>query len=761
MLQGRTEMTSSQTEQAGNNFVLPATTQLVTDVIATKDEQIQSLLTSVQDLKQQLASAQQHIAANEITIKDISKKFEQLEDCLDGTRLELTATTINGNQIKEQLTKQSETLEKFMSSSCHSINAAQTSITPINVQNAERMEEVTTIKDKWAQEVIATKQNLIQKFEKELATVKEEIQTCRNETTNAKDNLTASVEQLSTSLREEGKAMGRHTQQIKNIKQDLMGTKKYFNEKFTHTEGDFIVSREEMKKSREDFKVAEQEQVLQVAALITSHNKLKGNFNLLKYTLIAIVTFAVILGLSLSPYIILLHNMENITAELKTSCQDEMRNLSADLSSRIYTLSNNQSSQIQALNDTINAVQLEIKDTVNILRFHQVLHSHILDDIEKDINVTKSYMQAEGQSIAKLHDNISAVNKTTLETMNDLRAHCDYENMKMRNLVANLSSRVDAISSDQLLQLQKLADIEQDLNVTKSHVQGEIKTVELVAELQKNITTVNKTMLKIMNDVKTSYDEEIMKMRKLVLNCSSKVSILKNDQLLQSQRLHDIIDIERDINVTSKLCTQTEIKLFELVAMLRENISAINKTALIGFSELKAQQILLHCFPVHQYQKKLIIKALQQEQSLAESNYLSPVTVKVSGIYSMVNGNHAYNNYYQWANASVNIQGELVFVSLQKLDNAYFRIILCEPLPIWCINLSIQNQIEDSNHFYIDRDFSESDYKRVFNKINYVTGCFSYEIDTAEFEDLLEITPDCQYVVCDSIFIKMQCRLIL
>ena len=292
---------------------------------------------------------------------------------MDGTRLELTATTINGNQIKEQLTKQSEAFEKFMSSSCHGVNAAQTSITPINIQNTERMEEVAAIKEKWAQEVIATQQNLTRKFEKELATIKEEIQTCRNESTNAKDDftqsltsvqtkLTASVEQLLISLREEGKVTGKLTQQMKTIKQDLMETKKHFNEKLTCAEGDFIASREEMKKSQEDFKVVEQEQVLQVAALITNHNKLKGNFNLL-INFVLIVTFAVILGLSLSPYnIILFDNMENIITELKTSCQYKMRNLSADLSSKINTLSNNQSSQIQALNGTINAVQLETEN---------------------------------------------------------------------------------------------------------------------------------------------------------------------------------------------------------------------------------------------------------------------------------------------------------------------------------------------------------------------------------------------------------------
>ena len=189
------------------------------------------------------------------------------------------------------------------------------------------------------------------------------------------------------------------------------------------------------------------------------------------------------------------------------------------------------------------------------------------------------------------------------------------------------------------------------------------------------------------------------------------------------------------------------------------------KTALIGISELKAQQILLHCFPVHQYQKELIIKALQQEQSLAESNAYSPVTVKVSGVYSMVNGNPAHNSYYQWANASVNIQGELVFLSLQKLDNTYFRIILCEPLPIWCDYLSIQNQIKDSKHLseFVLLDHNES-YQGLQGRVDrikneqHVTGCFSYVFNTVKFEELLKITSDCQYVVCNSIFISMECK---
>ena len=45
-------MTNSQIEQMEGNFVQPITAKL--DVMTTKDELIQALIVSVQDLKQQL-----------------------------------------------------------------------------------------------------------------------------------------------------------------------------------------------------------------------------------------------------------------------------------------------------------------------------------------------------------------------------------------------------------------------------------------------------------------------------------------------------------------------------------------------------------------------------------------------------------------------------------------------------------------------------------------------------------------------------------
>ena len=108
------ETTSSRIEQVDDNFVQPVGTQL--DVIATKDEQIKALMTSLQDLKQQL---EHHITANET-------RFKTLEDGLDVTRQELNATAMTGRYMKDELAKQSEehfkAFEKLLSSSSHGLN---------------------------------------------------------------------------------------------------------------------------------------------------------------------------------------------------------------------------------------------------------------------------------------------------------------------------------------------------------------------------------------------------------------------------------------------------------------------------------------------------------------------------------------------------------------------------------------------------------------------------------------------------------------
>ena len=422
LLQGRTKMTSSQIEQVYDNFVQPVATQL--DAIATKDEQIKALITSVQDLKQQL---QQHLTANQT-------RFKMLEDGLDVTRQELNETTITGRQMKDELTKQYEeyfkAFEKLMSSSSHGLNEeliANIPATVTNIKNAEKMnnilEEVTTIKEELAQEVIATQQNLevtTRKFEKELTTVKGEIQSCRSEARKAEDNhiqsLTSIQAKLTTSQlvsqHEEGKVSIKLTQQIENLKRNLTETEEHFNQKLKCTEGDITALREEMKKSQEELKLVKQENSLPVAELTTSENKVLRNF-------VIIVIFVGVLAVLL----IMVLDVEKIAALFKTkyTCQDEMTDLQADLLSKMYTLSYDQGLQMQRLNDTLNAMKLQI--------------------------------ESESELVELLHKNISDVNQTTLSILNDVTANYNYEIMKMRNVTTELSSKVDTLKDDQVLQL--------------------------------------------------------------------------------------------------------------------------------------------------------------------------------------------------------------------------------------------------------------------------------------------------------------------
>ena len=266
--------------------------------------------------------------------------------------------------------------------------------------------------------------------------------------------------------------------------------------------------KEELTKQFEErFKsFTKQEGASQVATLAISDKKLKRNLYLLNF--VALVTFAIVLAYLFLPFIIV-YDVEKTET---TNFLDKMRNLSADPElSRMHTLSNDQSLQIKRLNDTLNGVRLQC--------------------------------ESESEIVELLRTNINAVNQTTASVINDMKELYDQDIVKMRKLVTDMLSKVDDISNGQVLQSHKLADIEKDLNITKSHMQGEIKIAELVAE---NISTINKTTLKIVNDLRVQYNHEIMKMTNLVTNLSSKVDTLRKDQMVQLQKLANI----EEINVT-------------------------------------------------------------------------------------------------------------------------------------------------------------------------------------------------------------------
>ena len=471
-----------------------------------------------------------------------------------------------------------------------------------------------------------------------------------------------------------------------------------------------------MKKLHEELEVVKQENSLQAAALATSHNKMKRNLILF----VVIVIFAGVLAAFFSPY--------SMVYDVNQTTLNIVNDLRARYDYKIVTMRTYWSL------------------TVDQLKNDQELHLQRLDDIERDVNVTILFMQTESKAVelvAELHENISAVNKTALRILDDLIARYDHEIIEMRNLVTELSSNVDTLNRDQVLQLQKLAGMEKDLNITRSHnVQGEIKIAESVAELHKNISAVNETTLKVMNDVKAFYGHENMRMRNLIKDWSLKVNILRNDQVLHSQRLHDV---EGDINVTkSNVQTEGDHELVELVAKLHNNISAVNKTALDSISELKTQQIHLHCFSGYpQYRKELIGKA---ERSLTDHS--SPVIVKISGISRMIKSFTGIRSLF-WANNSFNVKGETIMFTVRQgkgnLDN--MRIVYSMPHSIKIDKLTLMNQLNDSNHYIISSNLTDSP-----SPTAVYIGRWKYEYPV---EQLLKLTPTCQYVVYDSLFLSI------
>ena len=231
--------------------------------------------------------------------------------------------------------------------------------------------------------------------------------------------------------------------------------------------------------------VVKQKQVIQVAALATSCNHLKI------LNILVIMMFAIVLAFLFLPFNAV-HDAEEIHT---TNGQDKMRNLHADLLSRMHTLSSDQGLQIQGLYNTLNVLQLQIV--------------------------------SESELVAKLHKNICVVNQTTLSIVNDVKAHYDCKIKELSTLVTELSSKVDSLIDDQVLQLQKLAGIEEDLNVLRNNhskrlddIKRDIsvttlenKSLELVTKLHESISDVDETALVSISELKVA--------QQILLHCIS------------------------------------------------------------------------------------------------------------------------------------------------------------------------------------------------------------------------------------------------
>ena len=168
-----------------------------------------------------------------------------------------------------------------------------------------------------------------------------------------------------------------------------------------------------------------------------------------------------------------------------------MKNLSVDLMSNIDTINYDQGLQIQRFNDTLNAIQLQIV--------------------------------SESELVKLLHKNISAVNQTALTIINDVKIHCDHEMIKLTNIITKLSSKVDNVRNDQVLQSKWLHDIDKDHDSIKLQVWRVVKSVEL---LQESINVVNEGL----NAVKTYYDNEIVSMHSdqivIKISCHKQLSTI-------------------------------------------------------------------------------------------------------------------------------------------------------------------------------------------------------------------------------------------
>ena len=213
---------------------------------------------------------------------------------------------------------------------------------------------------------------------------------------------------------------------------------------------------------------------------------------------------------------------------------------------------------------------------------------------------------------------------------------------------------------------------------------------------------------------------------------------ITSDLLLRLQRL------EKDHNATK---LHVENKIVKL-------IGSVNKTALTGLTDLTAQLPFLLCFSGYiEYRKELIIK---EEKSLLKlsGEQSSPLIVKISGISSAAKTGQ---KFYKQSNP-IYIKQNTVKLLVWKFNNTHMEVMLYKQPSsykdrFWLkrFTMTIRNQINNSDHYTLDL---HDRFSYTFKNTRMIQPAYSFS-QFVPLDDIFTITPNCQYVICDSVFFSI------
>ena len=216
--------------------------------------------------------------------------------------------------------------------------------------------------------------------------------------------------------------------------------------------------------------------------------------------------------------------------------------------------------------------------------------------------------------------------------------------------------------------------------------------------------------------------------------CQDRINEVKKwitqDLLLQLQRLD---------NAHNTTMLQVENTILEIV-------SAVNETSLMVIDDLKAQLPFLFCFSGYtEYQKELLEKSLSDQEILDSQR--SPIIMKISGISIAVTSDY-YFNQSRTVGCS---KGFGMTLLVQCFNTTHIEVMLFSKQPpykeysLWSENLTVTilNQINDKDHYILN--------SRYFKKIQ---PLYSLSLVIA-IKDIFINTPNCQYVVCNSILFSI------
>ena len=663
---------------------------------------------------------------------------------------------------KDQKKHNKEKMEEHLSFAICQLTKAQHNLASSQVEAVNSREELTAKTIQVGKDLATTKQQLtstqidtvktidrliqrLQQTERDLAT-KQELTTRQLE--KCKDDLTVKVEQVEKESKEQLAVTENNlTLKLQQTENDLTTTKQELAATKQNFKDDLKVSKDENKRTIDKI---EEEMIKSFADQSKTLADMNANLTNIQEE-------------DRKWKDVLIQRLEKTKDELSQKLTNTKRDLNTtkqqlavtkdDLSLKLQQAENDLATTKQELAATKENLRTELKVS-------QEENKSTTDKLEGKM---KKNFDNESKKLADMNTNLMNTQEESRKWKDDLIQQLAVTKQETKKTVDDLTQRL--IASQQEVKktknelTQKLINTERDLNTTKQ---------QLIASQQEMKKIKNELTQKLVNT-----DRELNTTKQQLVASQQEVKKTKNEL---TQKL---TNTERELNTTKQQLAKTCLNLVK--AVKEHTTLAANTDEALAKLETKFQTKITEIETAAQKR----ITELENNTKLLSSDWSSiistsssrlpsgdqvvPVIVKMSE-YTKKKSNYviwysdSFYTHHKGYRMTLQIRaagwsdgrGTHLSVGLFLMKGPYDDQLRW-PLKGHC-EVKLLNQISNSEHHLGNGKYQDSDHKRVTSRER--SGWFMwYSFQFISNEDLHKITPTCQYLKDDNIFITVDYKL--